>query len=67
MAQIDFKDIFGLQTDRGQDSKMSLALLLQAIAQMLSAGGTDPSMKDEREQRETEIRVRPRIEPLGGA
>ena len=66
MAQIDFKDIFGLQTDRGQDSKMSLVLLLQAIAQMLSAG-EDNSMKDEREQRETEIRVRPRIEPLGGA
>ena len=59
--------IFGQSTRQEPDNKVSIAVLLKFLADLLSAKKEDDEMLDEREQDAREIPVRPRIEPLGGA
>jgi len=51
------------------DKKMQLALLLRFLAQMIDDDGEDDTLPEGFDGRATEpaeVRVRPRIEPMGG-
>ena len=68
----DLMNIFNPEpTKQKADPRVSLALFLRHLADLMSAEDEDEDMrekfKDEREKQETEIPVRPRVEPLGGA
>ena len=62
----DPQQIFGQSTRQEPDNKVSIAVLLKFLADLLGAE-KDDEMKDEREQDAREVPVRPRVEPLGGA
>ena len=62
----DPQQIFGQSTRQEPESKVSIAVLLKFLADLLGAEKED-EMKDEREQDAREVPVRPRVEPLGGA
>ncbi len=68
MADLNFLEPFGLKIDKKPEKDLPLVLLLRAIIGMLSQEeDEDSKFRDEREQIQRELHVRPRIEPLGGA
>jgi hypothetical protein len=65
----EFNDIFGIDVPQKKpDRKMSLALLLRHLATMMEAEAEEEEepQVDGVSTEPEEVRVRPRIEPLGG-
>ena len=59
--------MFGVPEEREPTRNLSLALLLRHLADMLEAEEEREPVMDGRATEPEEIRVRPRIEPLGGS
>ena len=64
---LDLTNIFGSGSKKKTDPRVSMAMMLRHLADLMSAEDEEDEFTDPREKEEHEIPVRPRVEPLGGA